>query len=62
MDPLEKNYEVSRFEETLIKWCRKAVKTKATIEETYMNYENVDVTRMKEEVCTIIDKAFEWEI
>ena len=61
MDPLACNYEVGEFTKKLSNWCKKVVKTKETIEDTFMSCENVDVDRMKEEVIAIIDEAFSKE-
>ena len=58
MDPLARTYEVDKFTEKLSDWCKKVVKTKETIETTFMSYENVDVDRMKEEIFEIIDEGF----
>ena len=58
MDPLARNYEVDKFAATLGEWCKKVVKTKETIETTFMSYENVDVDCMKEEIFEIIDEGF----
>ena len=61
MDPLASNHEVIKFTDKLSDWCKKVVKTKETIETTFMSYGNVDVDRMKEEVIAIIDEAFSKE-
>ena len=58
MDPLARNYEVDKFTEKLSDLCKKVVKTKETIENTFMLSESVDVDRMKEDVCAIIDEGF----
>lgn len=58
MDPLARNYEVDKFTEKLSEWCKKVVKTKETIETTFILIDNVDVDRMKADVCALIDEAF----
>lgn len=58
MDPLAINREVDKFAATLGEWCKKVVKTKETIETTFMSYENVDVDLMKDEILAIIDEGF----
>ena len=58
MDPLACNYKVDKFATKLTDWCKKVVKTKETIETTFMTSENVDVDLMKDEILAIIDEAF----
>ena len=58
MDPLACNYKVDEFTTKLSDWCKKVVKTKETIETTFMASEMVDVDLMKDEVLAIIDEAF----
>ena len=58
MDPLASNHEVIKFTDKLSDWCKKVVKTKETIETTFMSYENVDVDLMKDEILAIIDEGF----
>lgn len=58
MDPLARNYEVDKFTKKLSDWCNKVIKTKETIETTFMTSENVDVDLMKDEILAIIDEGF----
>ena len=58
MDPLARNYKVDEFSKKLTDWGNKVIKTKETIETTFMTSENVDVDLMKDEILAIIDEGF----